>query len=372
MSLRIALVHPTYWPEVRRGSERLINGAATSLARRGHEVTIVTTHPGPTSESVEDGVRVLRSRRPPKLPRSGDQEYFVETAPIAALRLLQGDYDLAHAFFPVDAWAAVKAHAAGGPPVAFSFHGVPVREYLVAKRRRLELLSTAVREAAAVSVLSEAAAEPFRRYLLRDPHVLPGGIHCEQFEVEVSRAEHPTLVCAASLGDPRKGGQLLLDAFRLVRERIPNASLILAGGRDPFLSRIRLDLSGAGVEVIDGDDTAELAAAYARSWASVLPAIGEAFGLVLLESMAAGTPPIALRTGASPELVGDGVGALVEPGDPDALAAAVAAALEAPPGDEVRDACRDRARVHDWGRVAGLYEDFHRSALDARAPATAQ
>ena len=372
MSLRIALVHPTYWPEVRRGSERLINGAATSLARRGHEVTILTTHPGPTSDSVEDGVRVLRSRRPPKLPRSRDQEYFVETAPIAALRLLQGDYDLAHAFFPVDAWAGVKARSAGGPPVAFSFHGVPVRQYLVAKRRRLGLLSSAVREAGAVSVLSEAAAEPYRRYLLRDPRVLPGGIYCDQFEVEVDRAEHPTLICAASLGDPRKGGELLLDAFNLARERIPAARLLLAGGRDPFLSRITLELSGEGVEVIDGDDTAELAAAYARSWASVLPAIGEAFGLVLLESMAAGTPPIALRAGASPELVGDGVGALVEPGDPEALAGAIVAALAGPPGDEVRDACRSRARAFDWERVADRYEDFHRSALDAGAPSPVQ
>ncbi|MGH2923393.1 MAG: glycosyltransferase family 4 protein, partial [Solirubrobacterales bacterium] len=297
MSSRIALVHPTYWPEVRRGSERLVNGLATSLAARGHEVTILTTHRGATSDTVEGGVRVIRSRRPPKLPRSGDQEYFVETAPMVGLRLLQGDYDLAHAFFPVDAWAAVKARGAGGPPVAFSFHGLPVRQYLVAKRRRLPLLSTAVREADAVSVLSEAAADPYRRYLLREPRVLPGGIFREQFEVEVERAERPTLICTASLGDPRKGGSLLLEAFRHARERIPDATLLLAGGRDPFLSKISLELTGEGIEVIDGDDTAELAAAYARSWASVLPAIGEAFGLVLIESMAAGTPPIALRAG---------------------------------------------------------------------------
>ena len=368
MSLRIALVHPTYWPEVRRGSERLINGLATSLAARGHEVTILTTHPGPTSEAVEDGVRVIRSRRPPKPPRSGDQEYFVETAPVAALRLIRGDYDLAHAFFPVDAWAAVRARSAGGPPVAFSFHGVPVRQYLVAKRRRLDLLATAVGEASAVSVLSEFAAEPFRRFLLRDPRVLPGGVFCDRFEVEVERAERPTLICTASLGDPRKGGDLLLEAFKLARERVPDATLLLAGGRDPFLSRISLELSGEGVEVIDGDDTAALAAAYARSWASVLPAVGEAFGLVLVESMAAGTPPIALRAGASPELVGDGIGALVEPGDPAALADAIAGALAAPPDAAVREACRALARPFDWSRIVDRYEEFHREALATGAP----
>jgi glycosyltransferase involved in cell wall biosynthesis len=369
MPRRVALIHPTYWPEVRRGSERLIHGLATSLARRQHEVTILTTHPGPSEEANEDGVRVIRTRRPPKLPRTADQEYFVETAPAVGMRLLGGGYDLAHAFFPVDAWAAVKARRAGGPPVAFSFHGVPVRQYLVARRRRLELVTTAAREADAVSVLSEAAARPYRRYLLRDPAILPGGLFCDQFEVEAERSERPTLICAASLGDPRKGGPLLLEAFSRARERVPEARLLLAGGRDAFLSRLSLDLPDA-VQAIDGDDTPTLAAAYASAWASVLPAVGEAFGLVLLESMAAGTPPIALRAGASPEVVGEGAGTLVEPDDPSALADAIADALREPPSAEDAEACRARAREFDWERITDRYEDFHRAALgaDARSP----
>src|SRR5690349_7720548 len=136
--MRIALLHPTYWPEVRRGSERLVHDVATALSRRGHEVSVLTTHRGRTELELEDGIRVMRSRRPPSLPRTGDLEYFTLNAPITALRLLQGDFDLAHAFFPVDAWAATKARRLGGPPVAFSFHGIPDRNYLVARRRRLD------------------------------------------------------------------------------------------------------------------------------------------------------------------------------------------------------------------------------------------
>jgi glycosyltransferase involved in cell wall biosynthesis len=361
--MRIALMHPTYWPEVRRGSERLVHDAAVALHRRGHQVSIVTTHPGPTEESLEDGVHVLRARRPPGLPRTGDQELFVETAPGSGLRLIRGEYDLAHAFFPVDAWAAVKARGAGGPPVAFSFHGIPVREYLVNRRRRLDLISAAARDADAVSVLSAAAALPYRRYLLREPQVVPGGVFCADYSVDVPRAERPTLICAASLGDPRKGGRLLLEAFTLARERVPEARLLLAGGRDPFLSKVTIE-HPEGVELIDGDDTAELAAAYGSAWASVLPAIGEAFGLVLIESLAAGTPTIALRSGACPEVIVDEVtGALVEPGDVPALAEAIVAALAAPPNGEVTAACRRRAREFDWEQVVGLYEDLHELAL---------
>jgi phosphatidylinositol alpha-mannosyltransferase len=361
--MKIALMHPTYWPEVRRGSERLVHDAAVALHRRGHQVSIVTTHPGPSEETVEDGVRVLRARRPPQLPRTGDQELFVETAPVSALRLLRGEFDLAHAFFPVDAWAAVKVRGAGGPPVAFSFHGIPVREYLVNRRRRLDLISAAARNSDAVSVLSAAAALPYRRYLLREPRVVPGGVFCGEYEVDVPRAERPTLICAASLGDPRKGGRLLLEAFTLARERVPEARLLLAGGRDPFLSKITLE-HPKGVELIDGDDTSELAAAYGSAWASVLPAIGEAFGLVLIESMAAGTPAIALRSGACPEVIVDEItGALVEPGDAPALAEAIVAALERPPDGEVAAACRRRAREFDWEQVVELYEDLQAQAL---------
>jgi hypothetical protein len=45
--VRIALLHPTYWPEVRRGSERLAHDLATALANRGHEVTLLTSHDAP-------------------------------------------------------------------------------------------------------------------------------------------------------------------------------------------------------------------------------------------------------------------------------------------------------------------------------------
>jgi glycosyltransferase involved in cell wall biosynthesis len=372
MSRRIALMNPTYWPEVRRGSERLIHDLAVSLQGRGHRVSILTTHPGPSEETVEEGVRVVRSRRPPSMPRAADQEYFLETAPVAALALMRGEYDVAQAFFPVDAWAAVQVNRRGGPPVAFSFHGIPARQYLVARRRRLGLVSTAAREAQAVSVLSEAAAEPYRRYLLRDPCVLPGGIFCSDFEVDVARANHPCLICTASLGDPRKGGRLLLDAFARARERVPGARLLLAGGRDPHMSKLSLELP-KGVDLFDGDDTQELAAAYASAWASVLPATWEAFGLVLVESMAAGTPPIALRAGASPEVLTNGVGTLVEPDDVGALAESIASALAAPPDDEMSDACRRRAREFDWERVARQYEDFHllaREGEDVAADAT--
>jgi glycosyltransferase involved in cell wall biosynthesis len=68
-----------------------------------------------------------------------------------------------------------------------------------------------------------------------------------------------------------------------------------------------------------------VAALVAEARAAILPSISEAAGLAAIEALAAGTPVIASAVGALPEIVA-GAGILVEPRDPDRLAAAIAAA----------------------------------------------
>jgi glycosyltransferase involved in cell wall biosynthesis len=362
--VRIALVHPTYWPEVQRGSERLVHDLGATLAERGHEVTLLTTHPGRTSRADEDGILVIRDRRLPQPPTLGLHEDWLGTVPAVAWRVLRGRFDLVHAFHLSSAWAALRARRAGGPPVAFSFHGTPTREHLVARRYRLEMMQSVVAEAAATSVLSKAAAELFRRYLLREPHVLPGGVIASDYAVDAPRAEAPTLVSTASIGDPRKRGALLLEAFRRLRERRPEVRLRVARTRDPHLSPYSFELP-EGAEWFEAGSTAELARDYAGASASVLAAEDEPFGLVVVESLAAGTPVAAARSGSCPEIVDStAVGALFDGDDPEALADAMAAALELGSRDETAAACRKRAAEYDWGRVVELYETMYERALD--------
>ena len=366
-TLRLALVHPTYWPEVRRGSERLLHDLATTLAARGHEVTLLTTHPGRSTSTVEQGVRIVRSRRPPEPPPRRLNEYFLATAPGVAWHLLGESFDVAHAFFPTDAWAAVAARRLGGPPVAFSFHGIPTRPYLVARRHRLEMITRAVEGAAACTVLSEAAARPFRRYLLREPAVIPPGVLVDEFGVREPRSPVPTLLCAASLGDPRKRAGLLLSAFERLRERRRDARLLVVRGRDPVMGPSVPRLP-AGAEWLEADRTDVLARAYAAAWTSVLPAVDEAFGIVLTESLAAGTPVVAARSGAGPEIVSsDAVGRLFEPDDEISLVEAMDEALGLALHEGTTEACRSRAADYDWSRAVVPYEDLYDSVLGGPA-----
>ena len=366
--MRIALVHPTYWPEVRRGSERMVHDLGASLAARGHQVTLLTSHLGRTSVAVEDGVEVVRHRRPPDdLPLTRAYEYHILNVPNVVRALARGNFDIAHTLFPADAWAAAKARRWGGPEYVFSFNGIPTREYLVSRRYRLQMLQTAIAGARRVTVLSEAAARDFRRFLLHDPLVLPPGVQLDRFASSGSKSPAPTLLCASSLGDPRKRGELLLAAFEELRSRKPGVRLRLVSVRDRVMSQAAPG-GGEGVEWIDADRTEALVGAYSEAWATVLPAPDEAFGLVLLESFAAGTPVVAARAGGPAELVDNPrLGCLFEPDDRAALTAALAEALEMSRTDGVAEACRRRAAKFSWAKLVVRYEQLYELALGGGA-----
>ena len=364
--MRIALLHPTYWPEVRRGSERVVHDLGTELASRGHEVTLITSHRRRAAITVEEGVRVIRARRPPRPPGAGAYEHHLVNAPNVWRRLRAGRFDVVQAFFPVDAWVAARLRRRGGPPVVATLHGIPTREYLVARRYRLQMLRTVAAEADECTVLSEAAARPFRRYLFRDPRVLPPGVLADRYRADVRRAPEPTIVCAASLGDPRKRGPLLARAFVRLRARVPDARLLVLRSRDPILSGAPPELP-EGAEWIDppGHDPEKLASVYAEAWASVLPSVEEAFGVVLTESLAAGTPVVADRSGAGPEIVDrEGIGRLFDPDDEAGLARALEDALELGSRPETVESCRARAADYDWKRLVAGYEDLYGSVTD--------
>lgn len=363
--MRIALLHPTFWPEVRRGSERLAHDLGKTLAGRGHDVALLTTHRRAADARRLGGLRVVRRRRLPELPGMSWHDEYVGAAPAAVIGLLRERFDLAHALYPAEAWAASLARRFGGPPFVFSFHGIVNRRYLVQRRYRLEMFKAAVAAAAETTALSEAAAEPLRRYALADPAILPGAVIGADFAGPIERPGEPTVLCTAALGDPRKRGALLLDAFASLRRRIPAARLVLAGGADPFSASVPQALP-AGVELADLRDTAALARAYRQAWITVLPSNDEAFGLVLVESLAAGTPIVAARSGGASEIVADErIGRSFAPDDRDDLARAMQEALELAGDARAVDACRERARLWDWSRVVERYEGVYRSALQA-------
>ena len=192
--------------------------------------------------------------------------------------------------------------------------------------------------------------------------VLPGGVVASAFAAAAARAEAPTVFCPASLGDPRKRGPVLARAFELLKSEVPDARLLVAAGADPVMSADAVRLPDGAETVALGHD-GDLARAYASAWVTVLPSVDEAFGLVLVESLAAGTPVVAARSGACPEIVTEREhGVLFEPDDPEDLARALRDALELARDGAGEEARRARAADFDWTRVADRYEETYARA----------
>ncbi len=205
-----------------------------------------------------------------------------------------------------------------------------------------------------------------------------------------ARSDHSCLFVGRI--SPEKGVHLLLDAFEEVIRRRPTARLELVGdtGQCPrsFIVDICDDERVAALARFYDDKgywarlaermaqpplrgrvtwcrpmpQEELAEHYRRASVLVSPSLYEAFGMPLVEAMAAGIPVVASRVGGMTEIVEDGrTGRLVPANDPGALAEAICDALADPEARRSmgRAGRRKVLETFTWDRVAqGLLDMY--------------
>jgi glycosyltransferase involved in cell wall biosynthesis len=360
-SLEVALLSPCSWPEVRRGAERMFRDLAAGMEARGHRPWLITSHPGAPSRSVEDGVRVTRNWRPPsgRLLRRGYEEHLTHL-PASYLSLTRGSADVAHASHAPDATVAARWSRSTGRPAVFSFMGIPDRRWLVARRLRLDCMLRAIDGCAATVALSRAAADEFRRALGVEARVIHPGVDLRAF-TPGPRGEVPSILCTASLEVPEKRVGLLIDALPIVRRARPGTRLVLQRPVEVALARQLASVEG--VELID-PDPALLVDAYRGAWATALPSRSDAFGLVLAESLACGTPVFGSDLGGIPEIIDrPEIGRTFAGADPQSIADAALQTLELATDPACVSACRRRAETLSVERCVDAYEALYRELL---------
>lgn len=359
------MLSPRFWPEVRRGTERTIAGLSQELLARGRDVRLITSQPGLRwSEAVEDGLPIVRV---PRLPEGRWErrlhEHHMGHLPFEYLALRRLGGDLLHAWYQTDATVAARRRRETGIPAVFSYMGVPDHAGLTWRRKRLEITVEAVKGVDAVVGVSNFVAAAFKRWLGVDAHTIYPPIDVEAFEPAPGlRSEEPAIFCAASADEPRKRVPLLIEAFKLVRREHPSARLMLQRPNDERAVR---HLAAPGVEWVDPGPSAErLPALYAEAWVSALPSIGDAFGMVLAESLACGTPVVAANRDALPEVVDrEEIGVLFDGDTPEPLAQALLEALERSRDPATAQACRARAEDFSAQRCADAYEELYAKVL---------
>jgi phosphatidylinositol alpha-mannosyltransferase len=210
-------------------------------------------------------------------------------------------------------------------------------------------------------VVSEAARNTINRYVKSEYRLIPNGVDYRRFACEVAPPLHlqdgrPTLLFVGRI-EARKGIPYLLQAYRLVKEHVKDARLVIVG--EGGLRHEYQQLSakmGLQDVLFEGYVPPEaLPGYYQRAYVFCSPStVNESFGITLLEAMASHAPAVATSINGSNTLGEDGVtGLIVPPKEPQLMAHAVLRLLDNQAlASRLADAAQERARRFDWEEIA--------------------
>jgi phosphatidylinositol alpha-mannosyltransferase len=384
--MRIGIVSQSYYPRFGGVSENVAHSAA-ALARRGHDVTVITGHPfhvGHPPGDADPGlaglghVCVRRIGAALLLPFQGA---FVDIVVGLSLRdeleaiWREERFDLVHVHQPMTWTLPALATMTKPAPLVGTFHAAGGRSRLFRffhKQCAWHLSRLDCRLA-----VSPAA----RRFIAEEfgeaPLILPNGVDTTRFHPGASlppgaRDGRFTVLFVGRL-DPRKGLDVLLRAWPRVVEELQGEARLNVVGSSALAPLIRASVPVALRDTIHfagAVPSRALAGWYAASDLFVSPATrNESFGIVLLEAMASGKPIVCsdlpgYRAVCRPR----SEGLLVPPGDPEALAAAITAvAHDARLARALGERGRRRAEAFDWSRVGEALEGVYRDVMAGRA-----
>ncbi|WP_067825229.1 glycosyltransferase family 4 protein [Nocardia inohanensis] len=208
-------------------------------------------------------------------------------------------------------------------------------------------------------------SQHFRRLLIeeyrvpeRKVRVIAPGVDLERFPSPEPATENGVVLCVRRL-ERRMGIDVLIRAWATVRAAHPHARLVIVGTgtAEPELRALaRGDDSIVFTGAVSDEQLTEL---YVRSELTVVPSLAlEGFGLIALESLAAGRAPIVSDCGGLPDSVRElDASLIVPPGDADALAARLDAGLAGTrPGAKQ---CRAHAETFSWATAARRHHEVY-------------
>lgn len=348
--MKLGLVCP-YDMGVPGGVQQLVSDLADQLRANGDDVIVVGA--GSTAfegAPAEEGLSVAAG---PALSVPGNRSAVpVSIAPASWRRVRSAlrDVDVVHVhepLIPLVGWAAL---AADKPTVA-TFHADPPG-WARTLYKWAPLVGRRLRRATVTAVSPVAAAAIPQRW--GPVEIIPNAIDVDSFALPVSREMRR--VAFLGRDDPRKGLDIVLDAWPDIMRARPDAELIVMGADR--------GVPPPGVVYLGRVTGEEKRRVLASSAVYVAPNTGgESFGLVVAEGMAAGCAVVASDLEAFAAVLGD-AGRLFPVGDSGALTQEVATLLGDPEeAQRLGEAGRERVKRFDWSEVAAAYRSAYAEAL---------
>ena len=290
--LRIAQVAPPLErvpPSAYGGTERIVHELASELVRRGHDVTVFASGdsdvPGRLIPTVDTALR-------PAGVEADSRPLFESTVKAVAARV--ADFDIIHSHLE---WWSLPLARSSSTPVVSTFHG---RLDLPEADRLLEDPPEGM---VAIS-RHQASTHPAVPWT-----IIHNGLSLEDSPFVAQPGDD---LCFVGRIDPEKGVIEAMEVARRAGRRLRIAAKIgnVPRQRAYYENVFKPALAKAGsyVEFLGELEVAERDRLFAESAATVMPgAWPEPFGLVSIESLACGTPVLARRVGALPEIIREGV-----------------------------------------------------------------
>jgi glycosyltransferase involved in cell wall biosynthesis len=335
------------------GGTKLIAIYAQRLMERGHDVVVIST-PRPRP-SLRQRLRVLlregrwldgATRRESHFDGTGVDHRIIESVrPIVDSDVPDGDVVIATWWETAPAVAALSP-SKGAKAYLMMDYGAPGME--------LERLAPTWRLPLRMITISQFLVNLIQEHVPGTPvDLVPCSVDTDLFQAPPrGRGEVPT-VGFLYRQDWVKGGDIVLEAFRLARQRLPELRLITFGPRSS---------AGAmpeGVDYRPFPSNEELPGLYASCDAWLFASRSEGFGLPILEAMACRTPVIATPAGAAPELISaNGGGVLVGHEDPAGMAREIVrfCTMEDSEWSKYSDAAFRTTRSYSWDDATDLFE----------------
>ena len=373
--MKIGIVSQSYYPRFGGVTEH-VHHTAVELQRRGHQVTIITSHfrggergYGVPLERVGYNVLIPFNR--------AFVDFTVGMTIRQQLRRLfkQHQFDVLHTHCPLAPSLPLIAVQTANCPQVATFHTTGGRGFL--QDLFHDYVRGAVQRLDASIAVSQTARESASLYFPGHYEIIPNGVDVDIFHPSNEPFDEwrdPDITNILFVGrlDPRKGVQVLIAAMPEVVERTRGRVRLLVVGDSYLRPKLEASVPSAlrkHVTFLGHVPIRDLPRWYATGDIFVSPATGnESFGIVLVEAMAAGRAVVCSDIpGYRSVAIPDRNAVLFPPGDSRALANALVTLVHDPERRVLLGARgRQRALEFAWPRVTDQIEAIYRSITGRR------
>ena len=315
------------------GSGIVATELAKVLARRGHEVRLISSEPPFRLVDFQAGL-AFHAVQTPGYPLFREPQYLLSLANKIVEVSREFDLDIIHAHYAVPhataAYLARQILAASGRPrvpcVVTTLHGTDVT-LIGSDPSYSETAAFSIDQSDGVTAVSQSLRDDTYQQLPvhADIRVIPNFLDCQyhkrMFDESLAqryRRGNPEtkLVVHVSNYRPVKRAEKVVEIFRRIREVVPSRLLLVGDGPDLPAACRRAREYGLSADVEPLGEQELVVPLLSISDVCLLPSSQESFGVAALEAMACEVPVVASGVGGLPEVIThDETGFLHDPDD---------------------------------------------------------